>query len=55
MTVMMMTMIMTVSSINIFRATGTRLDPAVCALVGRGGVIIGQVGLGHSTSSGYIV
>ena len=36
---------MTWFSINIFRATGTRLDPSVCALIGRLGTVAGQVSL----------
>ena len=34
---------MTWFSINIFRATGTRLDPTVCSLIGRLGNVAGQV------------
>ena len=34
---------MTWFSINIFRATGTRLDPSLCALIGRLGNVSGQV------------
>ena len=36
---------MTWFSINIFRATGTRLDPSICALIGRVGTVSGQVSL----------
>ena len=36
---------MTWFSINIFRATGTRIDPSICALIGRLGNVSGQVSL----------